>query len=203
MSPMVIPSIILIGPVRTGKTTLADRLARDLGLPRQSLDDLRWTYYGEAGFDFAYNQALEAAGRWNERRLYWSRHDPYAIRRVLEEFGESHVIDFGGSHSLHEDEGQLEEVKRMLAPHPYIVLVLPCKEPEESLRVLNERRGQAHMLYGFDLNELMLRHRSNYELAKYVIYNHGKTVAETSRELIEMLGLPPPDPELDFLRSSA
>jgi shikimate kinase len=193
---MAIPSIILIGPVRTGKTTLADRLSKDLGLPRQSLDDLRWTYYGEAGFDFAHNKALEEAGRWNERRLYWSRHDPHAIRRILEEFGEGHVIDFGGSHSLHEDEGQLEEVKRIMAPHPYVVQVLPCNEPQESLRVLNERRGQPHMLYGFDLNERMLRHPSNYELAKYVIYNHGKTVEESSRELIETLGLSPPEQEV-------
>jgi len=33
----------------------------------------------------------------------------------------------------------------------------------------------------------MLLHRSHYELAKHVLYNHGKTVAETSKELIESL----------------
>jgi shikimate kinase len=188
---MVVSSIILIGPVRTGKTTLADQLGKALGLPRQSLDERRWTYYGEAGFDFAYNQKLEEEKRWNERRLYWSRHDPYAIRRFLQEYGEDHILDFGGSHSLHEEDTQLEEVKGILYPYPHVVLVLPCADPVESLRVLNERRGQPHLLYGFDLNERMLRHRTNYELAKHRIYTHGKTVEETSRELIALLKLTP------------
>src|SRR5713226_5275545 len=77
------PSIILFGPVRTGKSTLAIKLASDLGIPRQSLDDLRWSYYREVAFDSAYSDSLEQTGRWNERRLYWSKHDPHAIRRVL------------------------------------------------------------------------------------------------------------------------
>jgi shikimate kinase len=187
---MQFASIILIGPVRAGKTTLADQVASDLGWPRRSLDELRWDYYREAGFDSAYSRSLEQAGRWNDRRLYWSKHDPHAIRRILEEYGRGHVIDFGGSHSLHEEEAQLEAVRRIMAPHPHVVLVLPCADREEALRVLNERRGQPHLLYGFDLNALMLRHPSNYALAKWTIYNHGKTVEATSRELIEMLSGP-------------
>jgi hypothetical protein len=183
------PSIILIGPVRVGKSTLAIQLASDLGLPRRSLDDLRWSYYREVGFDCAYSDSLEQTGRWNDRRLYWSKHDPHAIRRVLEDYGEGHAVDFGASHSLHEDAAQFEVVKCILAPHPQVVLVLPCRDPRESLRLLNERRGAPHLLYGFDLNERMLLHGSNYALAKHVVYNHGKTVAETSRELIDMLGL--------------
>lgn len=186
---MSLPSIILIGPVRAGKTTLADQVARDLGWPRRSLDELRWGYYEEIGFDPAYSKSLEQAGRWNDRRLYWSRHDPHAIRRVLEDYGEGHVIDFGGSHSLHEDPAQLAEVRRMMAPHPYVVLVLPCADLEMALRVLDDRRGQPHLLYGFDLNARMLRHPSSRQLAKHVIHNHGKAVEQTSRELIELLGM--------------
>jgi hypothetical protein len=186
---MALPSVVLIGPIRTGKSTLAAQLAVDLGWPRQSLDDLRWSYYRESGFDFGYSASLEQAARWDELRLYRSAHDPCAIRRVLEDYGAGHVVDFGGSHSLYEDEARLAAVKRILDPHPYVVLVLPCPDPQDSLRVLNERRGGPHLLYGFDLNERMLRHRSNYELAKQMIYNHGKTVEQTSRELIEMLGL--------------
>ena len=49
--PGVIPDIILIGPVRTGKSTLGKLLAEKLGLPQVSLDDLRWKYYGEIGYD--------------------------------------------------------------------------------------------------------------------------------------------------------
>ena len=69
-------SIILIGPIRTGKTTLAEQVSKDLGLPHRSLDDLRWQYYREVGFDFDYAEELERKGELNQRRLYWSKHDP-------------------------------------------------------------------------------------------------------------------------------
>src|SRR5438046_2527685 len=126
---MLLPSIILIGPVRAGKTTLADQVAKELGWPRASLDERRWDYYREIGFDPDYSRSLEQAGRWNDRRRYWSEHDPHAISRFLEEYGQGHVLDFGGSHSLHEDEAQLEAVRRLLAPYHYVVLVLPCADP--------------------------------------------------------------------------
>jgi len=186
---MIISSIILIGPMRTGKSTLAEQLSKDLTLPRVSLDDLRWTYYPEIGFDVAYDRALAADGAWEQRRRYRSKHDPHAIKRVLEEYGSNHVIDFGGSHSLHEDAAQLATVQALLQPYPHVVLVLPHPDPVEALRILDIRRGERHLLYGFDLNERMLRHPSNYTLAKHILYTAGKTVAESSQDTQHLLGL--------------
>jgi len=180
---MPISSVILIGPIRTGKSSIAKQLSADTGLSRKSLDDLRWKYYDEIGFDHAHAKLLEDTGRSNERRHYWSKHDPYAIRRFLQEFGRDHVLDFGGSHSLHEDESQLEQVKSILSEYYNVVLVLPAPDIEESLRILNARRGEPHMSYGFDLNRLMLEHKSNYELAKHIIYTKDKSVKESSAEL--------------------
>ncbi|MFL1677043.1 hypothetical protein [Paenibacillus dendritiformis] len=45
-------NIILIGPILTGKSTLADILSQKLGYPRCSVDDVRWKYYEEIGADF-------------------------------------------------------------------------------------------------------------------------------------------------------
>ncbi len=45
--------IVLIGPVRTGKSTLGRLLAQALGLPQVSLDEIRLRYYKEIGFDEA------------------------------------------------------------------------------------------------------------------------------------------------------
>ncbi|CAH8772891.1 hypothetical protein [Paenibacillus dendritiformis] len=43
-------NIILIGPILTGKSTLADILSQKLGYPRCSVDGMRWQYYEEIGF---------------------------------------------------------------------------------------------------------------------------------------------------------
>lgn len=43
--------IILIGPKGAGKTTIGKLLAGRLGLPQCSMDDLRFNYYKEIGYD--------------------------------------------------------------------------------------------------------------------------------------------------------
>jgi adenylate kinase family enzyme len=40
--------IILLGPVRTGKSTLGGLLAQQLGVPQVSLDEVRKPYYAES-----------------------------------------------------------------------------------------------------------------------------------------------------------
>ena len=43
--------ILFIGPVRAGKSTLARLVAARLKLTHVSLDDIRWQYYREIGYD--------------------------------------------------------------------------------------------------------------------------------------------------------
>ena len=93
--------IILIGPVRTGKSTLGQLLAKKLGLPLVSLDDLRWTYYKEIGYDEALAQRLRQTGGFVALVFYWKPFDAYAVERVLADHDDC-VIDFGAGHSVYE-----------------------------------------------------------------------------------------------------
>lgn len=45
------PGIILIGPTGIGKTTVSKLLAERLGMPRVALDEIRFGYYKEIGYD--------------------------------------------------------------------------------------------------------------------------------------------------------
>ena len=43
--------IILIGPIGSGKSTISELISIKTGLPRRSMDELRWKYYDEIGYD--------------------------------------------------------------------------------------------------------------------------------------------------------
>lgn len=181
-------SVVLIGPIRTGKTTIAKQLSTDLSWPTASLDEHGSRYFGEIGYDAETARRLTGAGQ-DGRWKYDLKFYPHAIKRILEDYGRGHIIDFGGRHSLFEDAQMLDSVRNMLNPYPHVVLVLPSPDLDESLRILDERRGMRHLLYGFDANALMLTHASNYALARYIHFNHGKSSEESSREIIEMLSM--------------
>src|SRR5947208_7046976 len=117
-------NIILIGPMRAGKTTLGGLLATKLNQPQTvSLDILGGLYEEEAGFDPVRAAQIRAAegplGFLCYRRPFY----PYAVERVLQDYP-GRVIDFGAGHSVHDDPADFERVRQALAPYPNVVLVL-------------------------------------------------------------------------------
>ncbi len=63
--------IILIGLLVAAKSTLADLLAEELQVPRYSLDELRWPYMKEIGYDKELDNALRQNGGFLARALNW------------------------------------------------------------------------------------------------------------------------------------
>jgi hypothetical protein len=66
-----IADIVLIGPIKAGKTTLGRLLAANLGLRIASLDATGWRYYTDAGFDLDHAWMLrDAAGKLASYRYF-------------------------------------------------------------------------------------------------------------------------------------
>jgi len=174
--------IILIGPSGSGKSTIAELLHERTMLPHRSLDALRWTYYDEIGYDWW--RAKEShinEGFWGLYR-YWKPFEAHAVKRILEDYKEC-IFDFGGSHSVYRDKNLFEQVRQALEPFPFVILLLPSPDKEESIRILNARNK-----YASDdqrvVNEFFVRHPSNYDLAKHVVYTQDKTPEETCDEVL-------------------
>ena len=130
--------IIMIGPSGTGKSTLAKLLAQKLALPQVSLDQARWTYYAEIGYDQEYARNLRETQGFPALVRYWEQFGAHAVERVLADHHDC-VIDFGAGHSVYEDDAAFRRVQQALAPYPNLVLVLPSPDPDESIRILFER----------------------------------------------------------------
>jgi shikimate kinase len=182
-------TIVLIGPICAGKSSVAKILAAKLGLPQYTMDDLRWELFADTDYDKNVARQLHEAGDTLGRLEYMKPFEAVAVERIVAE-KRGGVIDFGAGHSVYEDEELLGRVERALAPVEYVILLLPSPDPDESTRVLNARFrelldrevGQVDEKL-LALNEHFVRHPSNRRLAKLVVYTGGKTAEETAEEI--------------------
>ena len=181
-----IPDIVLIGPVRTGKSTLGKLLSEQLGLPQVSLDDFRRKYYREIGYDEDLAQEFRKHGGFLALVLYWSLFDAYAIERLLAEHRHC-VFDFGAGAGLSESKENFSRVQHALALYPNIFLILPSADKEESIRILSARDINPPVDLNFDLNRRFLEHGAYQRLAKHIIYTKGKTPEETRDEILGLV----------------
>lgn len=187
---LVIPPVVLIGPVGVGKSTVAGLLAARMGWPQVSMDAVCAGYYAEVSADQAVSERSEQADGVRAAYQAWKPLEAYAVERILADhdhavidLGDA-VIDLGGGHSVQEDPTLFARVQAALAPVRNLALVLPSPDPEESVRVLTERRAPP---VGFDWHRHFVTHPSNGALAKLVVYTAGQTPEQTCDALYQGL----------------
>jgi hypothetical protein len=178
--------IVLLGPVRAGKSTIGRLLAERLGVPQVSLDDLRWTYYKEIGYDERLAKQIRAAGGFLALMLYWQLFDAYAVERVLAEHDRC-VFDFGAGVGICESQEQFARVQQALASYRNVILLLPSLDIAESLRILNERDSEPPSDLNFDFNAHFLHHHGYYDLARFTVYTAEHSPEATCDEIVRKI----------------
>jgi hypothetical protein len=91
----------------------------------------------------------------------------------------------GGGSSVHEHVDQFERVSAALSRHKNIVLLLPYRNNDESLRFLNDRTGWSNE--GRNVNRIILEHPSSYELATMTTYTGQRSPDEVATEIVERI----------------
>jgi shikimate kinase len=178
--------IVLIGPVRAGKSTLGRLLAERLNVPQVSYDEQRWGYYKEIGYDEGLAQEIRRRGGFLALVLYWNLFDAYALERLLAEHRDC-VFDLGAA--IYWNDEVLNRVRRALAGNRNVVLLLPSPDIRESVRILAERDTDLPSDLNFDFNAYFLGHRSYYALARLTVYTKGRTPEETRDEILARVSL--------------
>ena len=179
--------IILIGPIGAGKSTLGGLLAEKLGLPQVSLDDLRFDYFREIGYDEDFARHLRAERGFPALAAYWKPFEAHAVERVLADYRDC-IFDFGAGYTVHEDESLFKRVQTALAPFRNVVLLLPHPDVESSQAIMESY--DPVVARDRDINLHFLTHPSNGLLAKHVIYWRGLSPQHTCDRVLAavMLG---------------
>jgi len=79
IASLLMTQLILIGPVGVGKTTTAQLLAEQQSLPHHVLDQLRWSYFEQIGYDPERVQQLAATQGIAAVLTYWERFEVQAV----------------------------------------------------------------------------------------------------------------------------
>lgn len=182
---------ILIGPLGAGKTTVGRLLAEKLNLPFCSVDNVRLAYYQKAGYDKTLASQIAASEQGIQGVLRYSK--PFEARMVEKVLADHHgIIDFGASNSVYDDKDLFARIENALAPYPNVILLLPSPDMDESVEILKKRLTRMLTEAGkeftdelFELNEYFVKHPSNHQLAKLVIYTKDKTPEEICDELVQ------------------
>jgi hypothetical protein len=187
-------TIILIGPLGAGKTTVGYLLAEKLGLPLCSVDNVRQSYYEQIGYDQSLALRIAASDQGVGGVLRYSKpFEAQLVKMVLADYQHS-IIDFGASNSVYDDKDLLTQVENALLPYQNVILLLPSPDMDESVEILKYRLMRMLTEVGkeftdelFELNNYFTRHPANRQLAKRVIYTKAKTPENICDEIIQEL----------------
>lgn len=176
--------IILIGPLKTGKSTVGKLLAKRLGLSFYSLDALEKQYTAPAGFDEAKAEEInQQEGDWawySYRRQFFAD----AVINFLLDHPEG-VLELGGGHPILPDAVSQKRVNEALTAYKNVVLLLPDPDKTKSLQILNGRLRPEWR--ADDWNRHFLADDTFQQQATLTIYTQNKTPEQTCQEIIQQL----------------
>lgn len=183
---MIATPILFIGPVRAGKSTIAHFIASQLKFSHISLDELRWGYYNEIGYDDELAKQIRAQGGFLALMFYRQLFDAYSVELVLGEYPEA-VIDCGAGIGPFENQEHMQCIHALFEPIPNIFLLSPSQDIEESLMILRQRDVNPPADLKSDINTHFFHNPGYRLLAKHIIYPKDKTPKQSCAEVVKLL----------------
>jgi len=185
-------NIILIGPLATGKSTIAAKLSGISGLLNHPVDKLKWYYRFKNGYDLHTSTKILKKQGFEELIKYVQQYfGPDELRAILYEF--AGIIDLGATDSYCTDVFHLRKLKKIFNNFPNVFLILPSPSEEISVKILNDRLTRRYendslkapvMNSYIEMNKKFIASEFNKQIANHTIYTEGKTIEMLANELL-------------------
>lgn len=185
-------SIILIGPLGTGKSFLGEKISNVTNLHNHPVDKLKWYYRHQNGYNLSKStQILKEHGFEALIKYAQQFFGAKEIKHLLEKF--KGVVDLGASDTHFQSLAQLQELNEVLSPYKNVFLILPSKEIEKSIDILKSRllkRYENDTLKSpvidsyLRMNEIFVKSETTKMLAKKIIYTENRSVNDIVQEIL-------------------
>ena len=166
-------SVLLIGPMGTGKSTLSKMISTNLQMPRISLDN------------------REQLKSFYDKRNYFNDFKDfefYLTCSILTNLTEPSVIDFGAGHSVYENPIMFFEFQKLISKFSNVVYIIPSENKEESIQILNDRLTSRNVsLKELNDNKHFISMPCNEQLATITLYTKNKNPEQTCEELMRKI----------------
>ena len=190
---MINNNIILIGPLATGKSTVAAKLSEITGLLNFPIDKLKWYYRFKNGYNLQTSTEILSNKGFEELIAYVEAFfGTNELKSILNEF--EGIIDLGATDSYCDTLQRMRELKRFFHDFPNIFLILPSKNKKKSKEILDQRLYKRYekdplkapvMESYMKMNEKFINSNYNRQIAKHVIYAADKSIETIAQEILK------------------
>ena len=178
-------SIILVGPMGVGKSSVAKELSVITGIDYIDVDEMRWEYFiDQHDYDRELVDRLFAESRGVEAFDYMKPFEARFVIYILNKhpFG---IFDFGAGYSVYENNELFEKVKSAFSKYKHIVFLRYSDNKDESLIKLRERHTEIPEELYYSLNKGFIESQCNDILATLTIDTKDKSIEEVVALIID------------------
>lgn len=177
-------SILLIGPMGTGKSTIAKELANIKKLEYINLDEIREGHL----------QVIRTYGidPFSEKHIHITKQNELQlVQNILSNLSNPSIIDFAAGSTEPYNQESFDRMQSLFEKFENVILLLPSENIEESIEILTERikaRNNDDVKF-LEQNIRFLKSPTNKVLATMTCYTKNKTPQETAKEILERIAL--------------
>ncbi|MCP2264714.1 shikimate kinase [Promicromonospora thailandica] len=186
-------TVVLVGPLAAGKSTLGGLVAARLGRPFVDVDEVSWTYGQEVGWTLERLLARDEAVGWLAAEAEWEPARAHAVERVLGDHPGA-VVALGAGYTSFTDAAHGERVRAALGRAGHVVHVRPSPDPARCVAVLRERarrtRGRDWLIEGHDFIAGWVADPLPAEVATATVYTDGVDPEESAEAVVRLLAEP-------------
>ena len=182
-------SMMFIGPSAVGKSTMARWFSSTYDMPYYSADIYINDYFREFRLknDISLSSIYEYIESFTDKDLLKKEWETFLVSFIfwflenLDNSNKMQAVCFGASHTLFEDKDNFRKVQEKLSEYDNTILLLPSKDYDKSMNILNRRGGWK------TLNHNIINSESTYNLAHKTVYTENLSEEELFNKLNDLL----------------